>query len=207
MSWKIVCRRHVMLAGVLLAWLGVVIGGWLGLSAYAQRAGADSSAPPRIERLANEPAGRFRLMMFVHPHCGCSLSSMRELERTLARCQGRVAAEIYFFRPLSVDDNWTHGALWNLAANIPDASIQVDPSGAQAHQFAVKTSGSVLLYDPQGRLCFQGGLTASRGHEGDSAGKAAIIAIAHGKTESASATRVFGCALSTGYSRQNTETN
>lgn len=195
MSWKIFGHRHVLLSGVLLAWLVVVIGGWLGLSAYSQRAGAASSAPLRIEQAGSEPTGRYRLLMFVHPHCGCSLSSVRELERTLARCGGHVAAEIYFYLPLEKEEDWTHGGLWKLAANIPEASLHVDPNGAQARQFAVKTSGSVLLYDSRGRLCFQGGLTASRGHEGDSAGKAAIISIAHGKTKSAPATRVFGCSL------------
>ena len=187
--------RRLMLGGVLLTWLIVVIGGWLGLSAYAQRAGASSAAPLLVEDSATSTK-RYRLLMFVHPKCACSASSMRELERTLARCNGQISAEIYFYRPPRESDNWAHTSLWNIATAIPGVTVHVDPNGTAARSFAVKTSGSVLLYDADGRLCFQGGLTPARGHEGDSAGKAAILAIAHGRATSAPDTRVFGCSLS-----------
>ncbi|WP_254511592.1 hypothetical protein [Anatilimnocola floriformis] len=186
--------RQLMLGGILLTWLSVVIGGWIGLSAYAQRAGASSAAPLRLDAAAPK-SEQYRLLMFVHPRCGCSASSMRELERTLARCDGHVAAEVYFYRPLNESDDWAHTSLWNIATAIPDVTVHIDPDGVEARKFAVKTSGSVLLYDPRGRLCFQGGLTTARGHEGDSAGKVAILSIAHGKATSAPGTRVFGCSL------------
>jgi hypothetical protein len=55
-------------------------------------------------------------------------------------------------------------------------------------------SGQVLAYDGQGRLAFNGGITASRGHEGDSAGRSAVEAMLAGRRHAATAF-VFGCLL------------
>jgi hypothetical protein len=52
-----------------------------------------------------------------------------------------------------------------------------------------------ILYGQQGQLLFYGGLTASRGHEGDSAGIAAIQAILDGRQPYVAHADVFGCPL------------
>jgi hypothetical protein len=44
-------------------------------------------------------------------------------------------------------------------------------------------------------LLFQGGITASRGHEGENAGENAIVAIVNGRAAPQNKTLVFGCAL------------
>ena len=57
-----------------------------------------------------------------------------------------------------------------------------------------RTSGHVVAYDPAGSRVFSGGITASRGHEGDSAGHESLVA---GITAAAprSYASVFGCTL------------
>jgi hypothetical protein len=67
--------------------------------------------------------------------------------------------------------------------------------GETARAFGAKTSGFTALYAPDGRLLFHGGITASRGHEGDSAGAAAIVDFVVLGTASVRNTAVYGCGL------------
>ena len=57
------------------------------------------------------------------------------------------------------------------------------------------TSGSCFLYDAHGKLLFSGGITSARGHEGDNAGRDAIVKLVHGRPAPQQQTDVFGCAL------------
>jgi hypothetical protein len=73
-----------------------------------------------------------------------------------------------------------------------------DDGGVEARRFGVKTSGTVLLYSALGRLLFHGGITGSRGHEGDNYGitrLAAALRGGAGDTAVPVVSRVFGCAL------------
>jgi hypothetical protein len=56
-------------------------------------------------------------------------------------------------------------------------------------------SGETLLYDPHGRLVFRGGLTAGRGHAGDSPGRRAVVACFNEPTPERRDLPVFGCPL------------
>ena len=49
-----------------------------------------------------------------------------------------------------------------------------DVEGVEARRFGAQTSGTTSLYSPDGRLLFSGGITSSRGHEGDNAGEDAL---------------------------------
>jgi hypothetical protein len=53
-----------------------------------------------------------------------------------------------------------------------------------------------VLYGTDGRLLFRGGITGARGHEGDSAGRDAVVALISGGVSSAAvSTPVFGCQI------------
>jgi len=65
----------------------------------------------------------------------------------------------------------------------------------EARRFGVETSGQTLLYDAGGRLIFSGGITGSRGHAGDNAGEAALVALLTSGQADRRATSVFGCPL------------
>jgi hypothetical protein len=71
----------------------------------------------------------------------------------------------------------------------------MDIGGRVARRFGAATSGQGLLYDRAGRLRFQGGLTSARGHAGDNAGSAAIVALAQGRVPDTVETPVYGCPL------------
>ena len=52
-----------------------------------------------------------------------------------------------------------------------------DDDGAEARRFGAETSGQTLLYDEHGALLFSGGITGARGHAGDNAGRASLVAL------------------------------
>ncbi|HEX3447903.1 MAG TPA: hypothetical protein VHS97_06590, partial [Isosphaeraceae bacterium] len=71
-----------------------------------------------------------------------------------------------------------------------------DSGGEEAARFGARTSGLVALYAPDGRLHFRGGITGSRGHEGDNAGQQALLGLIQGNPSSLPCeTPVFGCPL------------
>jgi hypothetical protein len=164
---------------------------------YSNTAGQDGMAPVRwpaqsaIPRIAGKPT----LVMFVHPHCPCTRASMSELAEVMARCQKLVSAHVVFFHPGNSGEEWSHSDLWRAAEAIPGVSVQSDEDGREARLFHGETSGHTILYDGQGRLLFDGGITVARGHSGDNAGTDAIEAMLHGKTAQQAMTPVFGCPI------------
>jgi glyoxylase-like metal-dependent hydrolase (beta-lactamase superfamily II) len=164
---------------------------------YQNAAGESGIAPaqwPEGTQLARD-SGRDTLVMFAHPHCPCTRASLGELNRLLARSRGKVAAQVWFFKPASESSDWTSTDLWRSAASMPGVQIFVDVDGLQALRFGAKTSGSVLLYDTQGRLLFSGGITGGRGHAGDNAGESTLISLLDGKGAGSRQTPVYGCSL------------
>ena len=104
--------------------------------------------------------------------------------------------KIVFVTPPGRDDSWTKGGRnWREAQNIPDAEIVVDHGGIEAHRYGAHTSGQAYLFSSEEQLVFQGGITASRGHQGDSEGRSAILRFVQDGLNRNVKTRVFGCAL------------
>ena len=113
--------------------------------------------------------------------------------QTLAHTAERPEVYLLFVAPPDVPDAWVRSSLWSAASGIPGARVARD-DGSEARKFGARVSGQVLVYDRAGRLRFSGGITASRGHEGANAGRAAIEAMLAGRPHRAS-TFVFGCLL------------
>mgnify|MGYP003481610416 FL=1 len=57
------------------------------------------------------------------------------------------------------------------------------------------TSGTVVLYSPEGHVEFFGGITLARGHWGDSLGSNMIHAIMGGQFPSRVSPPVYGCEI------------
>jgi hypothetical protein len=135
------------------------------------------------------------LVLFAHPQCPCTEASLHELVGLLAETQNRVSVTVVFTIPDGVPAGWEQGDLWNSATNIHGIRVIRDQGGQEAHRFDVKGSGHTLLYAPSGRLLFSGGITASRGHEGDNVGRSAIVSFILTGHAPVSHTPVFGCSL------------
>jgi hypothetical protein len=135
------------------------------------------------------------LVMFVHPHCPCTRASLAELTAILTQCNGKIACRLVFVRPAEVAADWEQTDLWRTAKRLPGVDVVLDSTGDQARRFGAQTSGECFLYDARGRLLFHGGITQSRGHEGDNSGRQAIISLVEGRIAESNRTEVYGCAL------------
>ena len=113
----------------------------------------------------------------------------------MADCQGLVRAQVLFFQPEGMPDDWVKTDLWHAAAAIPGVSVGADPHGEEVRLFLSASSGQAVLYDASGSLLFQGGITLARGHAGDNPGRSAIEALLKQSNIHVPGTPVFGCAL------------
>jgi hypothetical protein len=188
------------------AWMtatGVALGA---LTDYASQPGTAARAPtswPRASRL-ERTSGRITLVMIAHTKCACSRASLHELERVMTDAGPRIEAFVVFVGP---NESSAVGGLLDLRATaraIPNVRVIEDPT--EARVFGAATSGQVLLYANDGALVFRGGLTAARGHEGDSVGGDVVRRLVQGTAaprpssssspeHPAPASAVFGCAL------------
>jgi hypothetical protein len=143
-----------------------------------------------LERDRRRPS----LVMFLHPQCPCSRASLAELARVRARCPGEMNLQIVVARPAGVPQDWEESSLVAMARAEKGATVSIDEGLAETRRFGAMTSGQVLLYGQDGRLLFAGGITASRGHEGDNAGADALVR-ALAASGSLQAAPVYGCEL------------
>ena len=184
-----------MLCGV---WLATTLGALGALDQYKSVPGADGDAPgrwPAGSRLT-PPRELPVLLLFAHPRCPCTRATLGELARVLTEAPGRVRTQVLFFRPPGAGAaDWPETDLWRSAARLPAVSVGWDDGGQEARRFGSETSGRALLYGAHGRLLFAGGLTAARGHAGDSDGHDAVVALLRGQRPERARAPVFGCAL------------
>ena len=190
-------RQRILWAAVGALWIGAVVAGFAWLGSYDNRPGIPASAPerwPTDSQIARD-ASRPMLVMLVHPRCSCSRASLGELAELLARAHHRPAAVVLMVRPAGVSEDWEKTDLWQSAARIPEVTVVRDDGGVEARRFGTRTSGQTLLYDTDGRLLFSGGITGARGHPGDNAGRATILALLDREGPQQSGSPVFGCPL------------
>jgi hypothetical protein len=133
--------------------------------------------------------------MMAHPRCDCTRASIAELAEVMARAESRPRAYVVFVRPHGTDDQWDRTGLRQAAARIPDVTMVRDDDGREAELFGAETSGQTFLYGVDGALLFSGGTTGARGHEGDNAGRASLLALLDDETPRQHSSLVFGCSL------------
>jgi hypothetical protein len=187
-------RRSLWLAAILL-WTVGVGAGLKTLWTYENAPGPRAAAParwPAATRL-DRPGGRPTLIVALHPQCPCSRATVAELARLVAHAAAPADIHALVVAAPGFDEALVHSDLWRAAAAIPGVRVRRD-DGTEARRFGARVSGQVFAYDAAGALGFSGGLTGSRGHEGDNAGRTAIEAMLAGRPHAASAF-VFGCLL------------
>jgi hypothetical protein len=178
-------------------WLLIVGGGLSVLWGYENAPGIAAEPPhtwPADSQIQRAPDG-YTLVMLVHPHCPCTRATIGELAQLMAHSQGRLTAYVLFLKPSGFSDDWEKTDLWQNAVSIPGVHAIADGDGVEARRFRAATSGQTILYDTKGRLLFSGGITESRGHSGDNAGRSAIIALVNESAVDRTETSVFGCPL------------
>jgi hypothetical protein len=193
-----ISRKTVVFSLAAVLWLaGAGTGLWV-VWAYDNQPGAAAAPPPTwpadgaIALASDTPT----LVVLAHPQCFCTKATLTELAEVLGRARIRPRTYILFMKPQGFPEGWTDSALWHQAAALPDVRVMRDDEGLKAKEFGAETSGQVVLYDAKGTLVFSGGITGSRGHAGDNAGRAAVISFLNGSsTGRQQTTSVFGCPL------------
>lgn len=178
-------------------WAIAVGAGFTVLMQYASASGEQTRAPSRwpTESALSRSSERPTLLVFVHPHCACSHASVLELGRLLRRAPRRVEPLVVFVQPEGVPAGWGRSRLRRLAESLPGVRVIEDDGDTEARRFGAHTSGATLLYDEDGALRFAGGLTASRGHEGNSFGQERIVSLLRAGHADRDDSPVFGCPL------------
>jgi hypothetical protein len=166
------------------------------LVAFDRTAGTNGPNPAvwPLASVLQRTTGRPELLVFVHQFCSCTAATINELARIPARQkQGSPAPAItlLYYRP--VNENIPE--FRNKALSLPGARTVVDNGGTEALLFGARTSGLVLLYRADGELLFRGGVTGSRGHEGDNYGLDQLISSLDSGRPARNASFVFGCSL------------
>lgn len=174
-------------------WLAAVVVGFTSLVNHSLIAGNQGSFPSmwpsttRVHREADHPC----LLMFAHSECPCTRASLGELEKIIARNVESMSATVVYFEPtVAGRANSSRSTICSIAG----AQTFVD-DGSESRRFNVTTSGQTLLYGRDGRLLFSGGITAARGHAGDSEGGQAIETLLRGETPAVRQTPVYGCSI------------
>jgi hypothetical protein len=179
-------------------WFALVMGGFVILGHEAYRSSPHVTIKnvfPAGSALPLDP-NRLTLLLFVHPQCPCTEATFTDLDRILTETQGKLAVSIIFAVPPGMTATWEKGRLLTQAGNLKDVRVFHDFNAGEVKRFGVTTSGHVLLYSKQGHLLFSGGITASRGHAGDSPGETAIIHLTKAPLQSDTVEKpVFGCSL------------
>jgi hypothetical protein len=187
--------RALVAAGII--WFFVVAAGFLVLAHEEFTpvgAGASVALFPRNSALQLAP-DRVTLLLFAHPHCPCTRASLHELDGLLAETGDKVSAIVLFTIPKGVPAGWEQGDLFNLAKGIPGLRVICDKEGMEARRFNVEGSGHSLLYSSTGKLLFSGGITPSRGHEGDNVGRSAVVSLIRYGHSNLNHAPAFGCSL------------
>jgi hypothetical protein len=186
-------------------WFAIAAGVWLSLAAvgltvlwqYDNAPGEAANAPtawPSDTHLTHA-TDTSTLVMLAHPQCTCTRASLGELEELLARTAIHPKTYVVFLKPATFGAGWEHTDLWRTATRLPNVSVIRDDDGVEARSFGAATSGQTLLYDRSGALQFSGGITASRAHQGDNAGRQSLLTLLNGGRNAQSGTHVFGCSL------------
>jgi hypothetical protein len=185
--------------------LAVGIGLWLAGAACGMKWMADYSltpgtagAPARDWPAVDWPltAGRFTVVVALHPECPCSRATLAELDSILLQAGDSLTA-VLIFSDASPEQPAKNSALYRQASALPRARLVCDSSGADLKRFSFRTSGETRLYRSDGQLVFRGGITGGRGHVGDNPGQAALLAALRAGAGDRPPTvmPVFGCAL------------
>jgi hypothetical protein len=189
--------KRARLFVAIAVWGAAAAGGLYAVAAHGAAPGRAADAPATLASSLRS-AGRASIVVAAHPSCPCTRATFHELDRILASDAFRAARPdvVILFAGSSKRDR-VAADLRAQASRMPGVRVVDDPKQEIARSLGAHTSGTVLFYDAGGALKFSGGITPSRGHEGDNAGAGTIRALlAASAAAKAPSTPVYGCSLS-----------
>lgn len=204
-DWPLVgaLGRKLWLPLAILAWAGAVGISWQMLLNYGFKS---EPANPEATSL-RWPSGtglkiapnRPTVLFFVHPRCPCTRASLAELERLWVLREAMASRSpqliVVVTVPPDASPDWLTTRTVERASSLPGATLAMDPEGREAQRFGASTSGTVMWFDAEGDCRYAGGLTASRGHEGENLGRANLERLLRGGPRLAGSVPALGCRL------------
>ena len=191
---------RVLVTAAVSIWLTAVSIGLGLVNHYAATPGREGSPVESWSSrgLVEIESGQPALIVFIHPLCPCTRATLEEVEHLVALCGDAVSTHIVCVVAEGLDDRWRESDLVERARSLEHVRFWVDDGGEEATRLGALTSGHVMLYDATGHLVMHGGITASRGHAGESRGAEAIVDLVRGLTTTEhrhGSFPVFGCPL------------
>lgn len=180
-----------------MLWIACAATAYAHLARFENTPGIEDPTPlewPMNSAIALEE-DRATILMTVNPHCECSRESLAQLLKSLGESESNAALILLFVTPQRQKEAITTLPLWKEASLLPRARLIQDFDGREAKLFGANTSGHVIAYSPDGKLRFSGGMTAARGHAGDSVGSRALTDFLKNGVASRSSAPTFGCHL------------
>jgi hypothetical protein len=190
-------RRNIGFAIAALVWATSVFVAAGVLMWTSLQPGSPAEPPPTLPASAAtfQRTGVTTLFVALHPHCPCSRATIVNLEGALNAPNHNTNVIALIYRPRDRSADWTQTDTVQRLSALPGVRTVTDLDGHTAATLGMKTSGQIVAYDADGRLVFSGGITPSRGHEGESAGLQALSTLLANRSPTLAATSVYGCPL------------
>jgi len=184
--------KKVAVALVLLAWVGLVVGGFCLLMRYESKAAAPGKVSGTNGHFnnSNQPT----LVLGLHPHCPCSKATVAELNKILGHAPGKRELVAYVFKPKDEAPDWIESATVSSLKKL-SVRVELDNDGCMARQLGLSASGQIQFYSAKGELLYDGGITSARGHQGDNVGAQTVIDLLQKGGSSRKSAPVFGCPI------------
>lgn len=192
-------RSVVVTASIFIAsliWVGTITAAFRAIGRFENTPGRAAMGPKDwpAETTLVRNEGAPTLVMLMHPQCSCTRASLGELQAVIEKSPRNLRAYVIVYRPHQAKPGWERTDTFDSATRLRGTRVIVDEDGQEAKHFGAFTSGQTFLYDADGHLRFEGGITLLRGHVGMNSGRADIIRIANG--EAGKGTHpVFGCSI------------
>jgi hypothetical protein len=170
--------------------------GFYTLSAHMYTEGAGAQTPcqwPTASQL--NKSNELTAVLFVHPHCPCTLVTIAELEQLLTEAESDLRVQVVFAMPPGEPAQWIDSPLAKRVSQSRHCQVVADVDSHECQQFGVTTSGHFILFDRAGHKLIDGGLTTGRGVEGPSAGLHALATILNKGVPAQVHFPVYGCSL------------
>jgi hypothetical protein len=183
----------------ILLWLALASAGILFVLQYDFTPATLIKTASSLHRRLCKDCHPYELYVFLHPYCPCSSATLHELEALSNRLEKegntKVKIKIVFFKPGGDIKEWKKSSLWAHANKLKNVDIIIDQEGKLIKHYQAETSGETMLFDADGNCLFDGGITISRGHEGDAPGKEYIYRLVSNKRINELKSPIFGCPI------------
>jgi len=171
----------------LVVWSFALATAYYAAMAWDYKAGLGSAGLPKREMAIQKPL----LIVVLHSQCPCSLATIENLINLPETDRSQLKIRLVFTGPNQSDSKVNEES--EVLAGVDREYLT---ESQVLSRYGARTSGQAYLYSRGGDLIFSGGLTDSRGIQGDSAGLLAIRETVAGRKCIAKAP-VYGCVLQT----------